>query len=35
MVARGLGGGKNGELVFSGYPVSVLQDEKVSVGPWC
>ena len=29
VVARDLGGGRNGKLPFNGYQVSVMQDEKV------
>ena len=29
---RGLGGGRNGKLLFNGYRVSVWQDEKSGDG---
>lgn len=29
MMAKGLGGGRNGVLLFNGYKVSVLQDENI------
>ena len=35
VIAQGLGGGGNGELVFNGYRVSGWDDEKVlEIGWW-
>ena len=32
---QGLEGGGHGKLVFNGYRVSILQEQKSSVDGWC